>query len=114
PRGYEKGPRSELPGTDQNAAAMTGTEWEDGACDAGNPPLWSRTNMGDTGNALLSAIAIAAALYHRAETGEGRGVSTAIVNAGLLHTSYAWIREDGTEADWSHVHAGQFGLSPYY
>ena len=51
-RGYEKGPRSELPGTDQNAAALTGTEWEDGACDAGNPPLWSRSNMGDTGNAL--------------------------------------------------------------
>ena len=34
-RGYEKGPRSDLPGTDQNAAAMTGTEWEDGACDTG-------------------------------------------------------------------------------
>ena len=41
---------------------MTGTEWEDGACDAGNPPLWSRSNMGDTGNALLAAIAIAIAL----------------------------------------------------
>ncbi len=113
-RGYEKGPRSELPGTDQNAAAMTGTEWEDGACDAGNPPLWSRSNMGDTGNALLAAIAIAAALYHREKTGEGQAVSTSIVNAGLLHTSYAWIREDGTEADWGHVDAGQFGLSPYY
>jgi len=81
-RGYEKGPRSNLPGTDQNAAALTGTEWEDGACDAGNPPLWSRSNMGDTGNALLAATAITAALYHRDRTGEGQEVATAIVNAG--------------------------------
>jgi crotonobetainyl-CoA:carnitine CoA-transferase CaiB-like acyl-CoA transferase len=113
-RGYEKGPRSELPGTDQNAAAMTGTEWEDGACAAGNPPLWSRSNMGDTGNALLAAIAIVIALYHRERTGEGQAVSTSIVNAGLLHTSYAYIRADGSEPEWGHVDGDQFGLSPYY
>lgn len=113
-RGYEKGPRSDLPGTDQNAAAMTGSEWEDGACGAGNPPLWSRSNMGDTGNALLAAIAITAALYHRDRTGEGQAVSTSIVNAGLLHTSYAWIHSDGSEPDWGRVDRDQFGLSPYY
>jgi crotonobetainyl-CoA:carnitine CoA-transferase CaiB-like acyl-CoA transferase len=113
-RGYERGPRSELPGTDQNAAAMTGTEWEDGACDAGNPPLWSRSNMGDTGNALLAAIAITIALYHRDKSGEGQAVATSIINAGLLHTSYAWIHADGTEPDWGHVDGSQFGLSPYY
>jgi crotonobetainyl-CoA:carnitine CoA-transferase CaiB-like acyl-CoA transferase len=113
-RGYEKGARSELPGTDQNAAALTGTEWEDGACDAGNPPLWSRSNMGDTGNALLAAIAITAAVYHRDKTGEGQEVSTSIVNAGLLHTSYAWIHADGTPGDWDHVDGDQYGLSPFY
>jgi crotonobetainyl-CoA:carnitine CoA-transferase CaiB-like acyl-CoA transferase len=113
-RGYEKGPRSDLPGTDQTAAALSGTEWEDGASDAGNPPLWSRSNMGDTGNALLAAIAIVGALYHRQKTGEGQEVSTSIVNAGLLHTSYAWIHADGTPAEWGHVDGGQFGLSPYY
>ncbi len=113
-RGYEKGPRSDLPGTDQTAAALTGTEWEDGACDAGNPPLWSRSNMGDTGNALLAAVAITAALYHRERTGDGQAVSTSIVNAGLLHTSYAWIAADGTPAEWGHVDGDQYGLSPYY
>ena len=113
-RGYEKGARSELPGTDQNAAALTGTEWEDGACDAGNPPLWSRSNMGDTGNALLAAIAITAAIYHRDKTGEGQEVSTSIVNAGLLHTSYAWIHADGRPGDWDHVDGDQYGLSPFY
>ncbi len=113
-RGYEKGSRSDLPGTDQTAAALTGTEWEDGACSAGNPPLWSRSNMGDTGNALLAAIAITMALLHRDRTGVGQAVSTSIVNAGLLNTSYAWIRADGSEPDWGHVDEDQFGLSPHY
>jgi len=113
-RGYEKGPRALLPGTDQTAAALTGPEWEDGACDAGNPPLWSRSNMGDTGNALLAAIGITAALYHRDRTGEGQEVSTSIVNAGLLNTSYAWIHADGRPGDWLHADGGQHGLSPFY
>src|SRR5205807_393803 len=113
-RGYEKGPRSDLPGTDQTASALTGVEWEDGACDAGNPPLWPRSNMGDTGNALLAAIAITGALYHREKTGEGQAVSTSIVNAGLLHTSYAWIHADGTPADWGLVDGDQYGLSTFY
>ncbi len=113
-RGYEKGPRSQLPGTDQTASALTGVEWEDGACDHGNPPLWSRFNMGDSGNALLSAIAITAALYHRDRTGEGQSVSTSIVNASLLHASYAWIHADGKPGDWKHIDADQYGLSPFY
>ncbi|MDQ1447493.1 MAG: hypothetical protein QOC79_464, partial [Actinomycetota bacterium] len=113
-RGYEKGPRSDLPGTDQTAAALAGVEWEDGACAAGNPPLWSRSGMGDTGNALLAAIAITAALYHRDRTGEGQAVSTSIVNAQLLLTSYAWIHSDGTPTEWGEVDAAQYGLSPFY
>ncbi|MGD0395007.1 MAG: CoA transferase, partial [Acidimicrobiales bacterium] len=63
---------------------------------------------------LLAAIAITIALYHRDRTGEGQAVSTSIVNAGLLHTSYAWIHSDGTPGDWGQVDGGQFGLSPYY
>ncbi len=113
-RGYERGPRSDLPGTDQSSAALTGAEWEDGACDAGNPPLWSRSSMGDSGNALLAAIAITAALFHRERTGQAQAVSTAIVNAGLLASSYAWIHRDGRPADWGHVDADQFGLGPFY
>ena len=113
-RGYDKGPRSDLPGTDQTAAALTGTEWEDGAMDAGNPPMWSRSNMGDTGNALFAAVAITAALYHREKTGEGQAVSTSIVNAGLLATSYAWIDATGAPADWGHLDADQTGLAPHY
>jgi crotonobetainyl-CoA:carnitine CoA-transferase CaiB-like acyl-CoA transferase len=113
-RGYEKGPRSQLPGTDQTAAALAGLEYEDGASHTGNPPIWSRANMGDVGNALLAAIAITAALYHREETGEAQAVSTSIVNASLLLTSYCWIHADGTPADYGHLDANQTGLSPLY
>jgi crotonobetainyl-CoA:carnitine CoA-transferase CaiB-like acyl-CoA transferase len=70
--------------------------------------------MGDTGNALLAAIAITAALYHRDRTGEGQAVSTSIVNAQLLLSSYAWIHADGTPTQWGHVDEGQYGLSPFY
>ena len=69
--------------------------------------------MGDTGNAMLAAIAITSALYHRDRTGEGQAVSTSIVNAQLLHTSYAWVHADGTASAWGHVDRGQFGLSPF-
>ena len=113
-RGYEKGPRASLPGTDQTANALSGTEWEDGACDAGNPPLWSRSGMGDTGNALLASIAITLALFHRDRTGQGQAVSTSIVNACLLNTSYAWIHADGTPGSWLHADRDQYGLGPFY
>src|SRR2546430_4466053 len=37
-RGFEKGPRPELPGTGQTAAPLPGPQWEDGPRGAGNPP----------------------------------------------------------------------------
>jgi crotonobetainyl-CoA:carnitine CoA-transferase CaiB-like acyl-CoA transferase len=70
--------------------------------------------MGDTGNGLLAAIAITQALYLRERTGRGQAVSTSIVNACLLNTSYAWIHADGRPGDWAHVDKDQYGFSPYY
>src|SRR4029077_10315075 len=58
--------------------------------------------------------AITQALYHRERTGRGQAVSTSIVNACLLNSSYAWIHADGTPGTWDHVDAGQYGLGPYY
>jgi crotonobetainyl-CoA:carnitine CoA-transferase CaiB-like acyl-CoA transferase len=110
-RGFEDGPRSTRPGTDQTANALAGTEYEDGACRLGGPPLWSRINLGDTGNGYLWATAVMQALYHRERTGQGQRVSTAIINATLLLTSYALSLADGTPVDRPRVDAGQRGLS---
>ncbi len=93
-RGFEKGPRSVLPGNDQTGAALAGTTWLDGGLDHGGNPVWSTTSLGDTGNGFLSAIGIVQALAHRDRTGEGQFLDTAIVYAHLLNSSSAWISPD--------------------
>lgn len=112
--GYERGPRAELPGTDQTAGALCGVEWEDGACWAGNPPLWSRLTVADTTSALLAACGVVMALAERERSGRGQEVHTSLVRAGLLITSYAWAHADGTPGEWERLDAGQHGIGPFY
>ncbi|MBT39931.1 MAG: CoA transferase [bacterium] len=95
-RGHERGPRENLPGNDQTGACLAGVEWEDGGCGRGGRPMWSLTNMGDTGNGFLAAIAMCQALYEREKTGKGQWVETAIVNAQLINTSHSVARADGS------------------
>ncbi len=95
-RGFETGPRAELPGNDQTGGCLAGVQYEDGGMARGGKPLWSFCSLGDTGNGFLSAIAIIQALYHRERTGEGQFCDTSIVNAQLLNTSYALARPDGS------------------
>jgi len=73
--------------------------------------MWALTNMGDTGNGFLAAIAICQALYEREKTGQGQWVETAIVNAQLLNTSYAVARPDGTGFERPKLDAMQTGFS---
>ena len=110
-RGFEHGPREALPGNDQTGACLSGVEFEDGGCHRGGRPLWSLTNMGDTGNGFLAAIAICQALYEREKTGRGQWCETAIVNAQLLNTSYAVVRPDGTPFERPQLDGMQTGFS---
>lgn len=110
-RGFEHGPREELPGNDQTGACLAGVEYEDGGCGRGGRPMWSLTNMGDTGNGFLAAIAISQALYEREKTGKGQWCETAIVNAQLFNTSYAIARPDGTPIERPRLDAMQTGFS---
>ena len=110
-RGFEDGPRSLLPGTDQTANALAGTEYEDGACRLGGPPFWSRVNTGDTGNGYLWAIAVIQALYHRERTGQGQRVGTSIISACLLNTSFAYSMADGTAVRRPQTDRRQRGFS---
>jgi len=110
-RGFERGPRLELPGNDQTGACLAGVEWEDGGCGRGGRPIWSLTNMGDTGNGFLAAIAICQALYEREKTGRGQFCETAIVNAQMFNTSHAAARADGTRIERPLLDAMQTGFS---
>ena len=110
-RGFEHGPREGHPGNDQTGACLAGVEWEDGGCGRGGRPMWSLTNMGDTGNGFLAAIAISQALYEREKTGKGQWCETAIVNAQLFNTSYAIAHPDGTPVERPMLDADQTGFS---
>ena len=113
-RGFEHGPRSMLPGTDQTANALAGVEYEDGATRLSRPPFWSRVNTGDTGNGYLWAIAVVQALYEREHSGRGQQVGTSILNACLLNGSYAYSRPDGTAVARPQLDAELRGLSALY
>ena len=110
-RGHERGPREKLPGNDQTGACLAGVQYEDGGMADGGKPLWSLTSFGDTGNGFLSAVAIMQALYHKAKTGEGQFVSTAIVYAQLLNCSHVLARPDGSGFDRPRLDKDQRGMA---
>ena len=114
-RGFEDGPRKNLPGNDQTGACLAGIQHEDGALHTGEGhPVWSLTSLGDTGNGFLSAAAICQALMEREKTGKGQFVDTSIVNAALLNTSYGVAKPDGSAVDRPRLDADQTGYSDYY
>jgi crotonobetainyl-CoA:carnitine CoA-transferase CaiB-like acyl-CoA transferase len=113
-RGHERGPRLSLPGNEQTGACLAGVEYEDGAMAAGGKPLWALTTFGDTGAGFLSAVGVMHALYHRARTGEGQFLDTAIVNAQLLNCSHALARPDGRGFERPRLDRMQYGFSALY
>lgn len=94
-RGHDRGPREQLPGNDQTAAALAGVEWLDGGLSDGGRPIWTLCSLGDTGNGFLSAIGIIQALRHRDRTGEGSFVDTSILHAHLFNASNGYSTGDG-------------------
>jgi crotonobetainyl-CoA:carnitine CoA-transferase CaiB-like acyl-CoA transferase len=113
-RGHEDGPRSLLPGNDQTANALAGTEWEDGGGANGGRPWFGVTSGGDLGNGFLAAIAVVAALYDRERTGRGQQVDASILNAGLLNNSRVRTTREGRSFDRPRLDAEQLGLSALY
>ena len=115
-RGFEEGPRKNLPGNDQTGACLAGVQHEDGALHAGGDthPMWSLTSLGDTGNGFLTAVGICNALMERERTGKGQFVDTSIVNACLLNTSYAVAKPDGSPVKRECLNADQTGYGDYY
>jgi len=107
------GPRAGWPGLDQLFQAMCGAEYEGGAVHQGNPPLWYRFGMCDTGNAFQSVVATLQALYHRDRTGQGQLVHTNLLNCGMYYNSDYF--EGGPEGmTRPRLDKAQTGLGPLY
>ncbi len=113
-RGFEDGPRSNLPGNDQTANALAGTEWEDGGCWDGGRPWFGVTSLGDKGNGYLSAIAVVQALYDRARTGRGQKVDASIINGALFNNSRVFTTPTGRCFERPKLDAEQLGFSSLY
>ncbi|MEE4661880.1 MAG: CoA transferase [Halieaceae bacterium] len=114
-RGFEKGPREPLPGNDQTGSALSGVQWEDGACNyPGGRPYWTQTTLGDTGNGYLAAVAIIQALTEREKTGEGQFVDTSIVNAQLFNCSHIIAKNDGSGFERPMLQQDALGFSAGY
>ncbi|MFS1523144.1 CaiB/BaiF CoA transferase family protein [Microbulbifer sp. 2304DJ12-6] len=113
-RGFEKSRRENLPGNDQTGSALTGVQWEDGACGNGGRPYWSLTTLGDTGNGYLAANAIIQALLEREKTGKGQFVDTSIINAHLFNASHILAKEDGSAVQRPYMTRDALGFSAGY
>lgn len=105
------GPRAHFPGFDQVFQAMCGLEIEAGG--EGNPPVWYRFGMCDTGNALQSVIGVLMALYYRERTGKGQFVDTNLLNCGLYYNSDVFIGPDGPMKRHK-LDKAQTGFGPLY
>ncbi|MBX6377783.1 MAG: CoA transferase [Clostridia bacterium] len=84
--GYgQTGPYRDLPGHDINYAATAGALSVPG--DIEYPPVRPGIPIGDLSSGMYAALSIVAALYHRAQTGEGQYIDVAITDSVLAWTS---------------------------
>ncbi len=115
-RGFEEGPRKNLPGNDQTGACLSGVQHEDGALYSGgnSHPVWALTSLGDTGNGFLTAVGICNALMERERTGRGQFVDTSIINACLLNSSHSVAKPDGSSVKRPLLNPDQTGYGDYY
>ncbi len=108
-----EGPLSHSGGLDPLYQASCGLEYEAGPVHAGNPPLYIRMGMCDTGNALLSVLGVLLAVYRRGEDGEGQSVTTSLLNAGAVFSSGSFLTESGPR-DLPPLDKGQTGMGALY
>lgn len=104
------GPLAERAGFDLVMQALCGHEYRAGGKD--NEPLWNRTSMVDYAGGLLGAIGALVALYHRARTGEGTTVNSALVSAGIYLLSELVQRPDGHFEGAELLNASRTGYRP--
>jgi crotonobetainyl-CoA:carnitine CoA-transferase CaiB-like acyl-CoA transferase len=111
--GFE-GPLSHFGGLDPLYQAAAGLEYEAGATQHGNDPLYYRFGMCDAANAMLSVVGVLAALLHRARTGEGQELWTSLLDGGAVFASDAMVKSDGTPVPRPRLDKQTTGVDPAY
>ena len=76
------GPFSEYPTFDPLIQAQSGAMRDQGG---DGDPVFLRVAASDYSSAILSAYAIAAALFHRSETGEGQQIEVPLINSAFAY-----------------------------
>src|SRR5207237_4247019 len=110
--GFE-GPLAHFGGLDPLYQAAAGLEYEAGAVQHGNEPLYYRFGMTDTANAMLSVVGCLAALYHQRRTGEGQALLTSLLDGGAVFASDALL-VDGEPVERLRLDQAQHGLDACY
>jgi crotonobetainyl-CoA:carnitine CoA-transferase CaiB-like acyl-CoA transferase len=105
-----QGPLFDRAGFDMVMQALCGHEYRGGG--VGNEPLWNRTAMVDTAAGALGAIAVVAGLYHRARTGDGVFIESALVSAGIYLLSELIQRPGGEFAGGEPMNSSRTGYRP--
>ncbi|HEX5615641.1 MAG TPA: CoA transferase [Acidimicrobiia bacterium] len=108
-----EGPLARFGGLDPLYQASSGLEYESGAVGDGNAPLYYRFGMCDASNAMLSVVAVLAALFHQKRTGEGQELWTSLLDGGAVFSSDMFL-VDGAPWDRPHIDAQLMGLHPLY
>jgi crotonobetainyl-CoA:carnitine CoA-transferase CaiB-like acyl-CoA transferase len=88
-----EGPLAHFGGLDPLYQAAAGLEYEAGATQTGNDPLYYRFGMCDAANAMLSVVGVLAALYHQRHTGEGQELWTSLLDGGAVFASDALLMD---------------------
>lgn len=99
------GPYSHRPGYDPVAKAMSGIMMISGPP---GPPVRDAISYVDYGTALLTAVGVLTALYHRQRTGQGQMIETALLRTALMYSS-SFI----TQWETAGIHHERVGNQPF-
>jgi crotonobetainyl-CoA:carnitine CoA-transferase CaiB-like acyl-CoA transferase len=110
--GFE-GPLARFGGLDPLYQASAGLEYEAGAVQTGNAPLYYRFGMCDAANAMLSVVGCLSALYRQRRTGEGQELWTSLFDGGAVFASDAML-VDGAAHPRPRMDKGLHGIDACY
>jgi crotonobetainyl-CoA:carnitine CoA-transferase CaiB-like acyl-CoA transferase len=108
-----EGPLARFGGLDPLYQASAGLEYEAGAVQTGNAPLYYRFGMCDAANAMLSIVGCLSALYRQRRTGEGQELWTSLFDGGAVFASDAML-VDGRAHPRPRMDKGLHGIDACY